>query len=129
LGGNRVVGTPLDGGGDGKPAVLLFFASWCAPCQSEVPMIAAAYRAERSGRIAVIGVDGRDPTGEALAFVHKSGVTFPVADDGDYQVTEGLYAFNGDPDAVFINANGTIEHIVHGPITRAEFVGWERRLR
>src|ERR1039458_2430434 len=77
---------------------------------------------------AVIGVDGNDPTGDALKFAHESGVTFPVAVDPYYQVTEGLYYFSGDPDAVFINGNGTIEHIVRGPITRSELVTWERRL-
>jgi cytochrome c biogenesis protein CcmG, thiol:disulfide interchange protein DsbE len=128
LGGGGQVGTPADGGGDGRPAVLLFFASWCAPCQSEVPAVAAVYRAQKHDRIPVIGVDGMDPTREALSFDHRSGVTFPVAADSDYTVTEGLYGFDGDPDAVFINAQGTIEHIVHGPITRSVLLAWERRL-
>jgi hypothetical protein len=48
--------------------------------------------------------------------------------DPDYRVTEGLYYFVGDPDAVFINGDGTIAHIVRGPITRAQLVTWERRL-
>ena len=76
----------------------------------------------------MIGVDGNDPTSDALAFVHKSGVTFPVAADPDYQVTEGLYYFTGEPDAVFINGNGTIAHIARGPVTRSELLTWERRL-
>lgn len=129
LGGGGKVGTPANGGGDGKPAVLVFFASWCTPCQTEVPAIAAAYRHQAgSGRVAVIGVDGNDPTSAALAFVHESGVTFPVVVDPDFQVTEGLYYFSGDPGAVFINGNGTIDHIVRGPITRSDLLTWERRL-
>jgi peroxiredoxin len=125
LGGGETVGLS----DDGSPAVLVFFASWCTPCRAEVPAIAAVYRAQGSGRrVSVIGVDGLDPTNKALAFVRGSHVTFPVAVDADYQVTEGLYYFDGDPDAVFVNANGTIAHIVHGPITAAELVTWERRL-
>ncbi len=129
LGEGAPVGTPTDGGGNGRPAVLLFFASWCAPCQSEVPAIAAAYRAQGRDRVPLIGVDGMDPAPQALAFVRRSKVSFPVAQDSSYMVTEGLYGFNGDPDAVFINADGTIEHIVHGPITAAQLRSWERRLR
>jgi cytochrome c biogenesis protein CcmG, thiol:disulfide interchange protein DsbE len=129
LGGSGMVGTPADGGGGGKPAVLVFFASWCTPCQAEIPAIAATFRHQsKKSRVQVIGVDGEDPVNQALRFVHSSGVTFPVVADSDYQVTEGLYYFRGDPDAVFINGNGVIAHIVRGPITSAELLTWEHRL-
>jgi cytochrome c biogenesis protein CcmG/thiol:disulfide interchange protein DsbE len=133
LGGGGTVGTPADGGAGGRPAVLVFFASWCSPCQAEVPAIETAYRNQqlRGGklaRIALIGIDTADPTSDALAFVHKSRVTFPVGADRVYDVTEGSYYFNGDPDAVFIDGNGTIVHISHGAITAAQLVHWEDRL-
>lgn len=134
LGGGGTVGTPKDGGGGGRPAVLVFFASWCAPCQVEMPALSTAYRSQQHhggklARIALIGVDTADPTTQALAFVHKSKVGFPVAADRTYDVTEGSYYFNGDPDAVFIDGNGTIVHISHGAITAAELVHWESKLR
>ena len=66
-----------------------------------------------------------DPTGRPCRFVHQSGVTFPVGADPDYRVTEGLYAFIGDPDAVFVDGNGTIVRIVHGAITASQLRRWE----
>ena len=79
LEGQGAVGTPATGGGGGRPAVLVFFASWCVQCHTEIPAIADAYRHQAGGhRVSVIGIDGMDPTGDALAFVRKSGVTFPV---------------------------------------------------
>jgi cytochrome c biogenesis protein CcmG/thiol:disulfide interchange protein DsbE len=133
LGGGGTVGTPTDGGAGGRPAVLVFFASWCSPCQAEMPALSAEYRLEQRhggklAEIALIGVDTADPTTQALAFVHKSGVTFPVGADRTYDVTEGSYYFNGDPDAVFIDGNGTIVHISHGAITAAQLVHWESQL-
>jgi thiol-disulfide isomerase/thioredoxin len=133
LGGHGTVGTPEDGGGNGRPAVLVFFASWCAPCQAEMPALASAYSAQQrhGGKlagIAVIGVDTADPPSQALVFVHKSMVTFPVAADRVFIVTEGTYFFDGDPDAVFIDGDGTIVHITRGAITPAQLVHWEDKL-
>ncbi len=129
LGGHGTVGVPADGGGNGRPAVLVFFASWCPPCRTEIPALARAYRDQPPRtRIPVIGVDGMDPTAAALSFVHRSGVRFLVAADPLYRVTEGIYAFNGDPNAVFIRADGTIARIVHGPITAAQLAAFERDL-
>ncbi len=131
--GDGHVGTPTDGGGHGVPAVLLFFASWCGPCQDEIPAIATAVRQQQGAggplsKVAVIGVDTLDPRANALAFVRRAGVGFPVADDSQAEVTNGLYAFTGDPEAVYIAADGRIVHIQYGPTTPAELNTWEHRL-
>lgn len=133
LGGGGRVGVPADGGGDGHPAVIVFFASWCGPCQKELPGLAGTYRREqetgsRLARVAMIGVDGNDPAGKALAFVHRSGVTFPVGADRTYTVTEGLFYFTSLPESVFVEGDGTIAGIHYGGLTRSELVDWQRRL-
>jgi cytochrome c biogenesis protein CcmG, thiol:disulfide interchange protein DsbE len=129
LGGRSTVGIPADGGGDGRPAVLVFFASWCPPCRVEIPAVARVYRDQPArSRVAIIGVDGMDAPAAALGFVRSSGVTFPVAVDARYSVTEALYALTGEPDAVFVAGDGTIARIVHGPITAEQLVAWERAL-
>jgi|HubBroStandDraft_5_1064220.scaffolds.fasta_scaffold254331_2 thiol-disulfide isomerase/thioredoxin len=132
VGGSGQVGTPSTGGGDGHPAVLLFFASWCGPCQGEVPALAKTVsrqvkRGGRLSRVVVIGVDSADPI-NGVSFVHKSGVSFPVANDLNLEVTNGLYYFTGDPEAVYIYGDGTIAGITYGPTTPSQLVSWEQRL-
>jgi thiol-disulfide isomerase/thioredoxin len=129
LDGRGTVGVPADGGGDGRPAVLIFFASWCPPCRAELPALARFYRDQpEHDRVPLIGIDGMDPRAAAFAFVRASGVRFPVGLDSVYSVTEGRYALTAEPDAVFITARGTIARIVHGPITPAQLRSDERGL-
>jgi thiol-disulfide isomerase/thioredoxin len=126
------VGVPADGGGHGRPAVVLFFASWCAPCRAEIPALARIYRQQQASRsplakVALLGVDTADPEPNALNFVRSSGVTFPVAADAQYVVID-RYGFVGDPDAVFVEGNGTVAGIEEGPLSAASLVSWEHRL-
>jgi peroxiredoxin len=128
------VSVPGDGGGNGTPAVLLFFGAWCSSCRQELPPLAAAVtRQDKAGgalaKIRVIGVDSFDTTSTAKSFIHGEGVTFPVASDPSASITSGLFFFRGDPYAVFVNGEGTIKKIVAGAqLTPSSFTADERAL-
>ncbi len=127
------VGTPMSGGGNGKPVVLLFMGDWCTVCHSEIPPLAAKVKELRSGHsalrhLAVVGVDSEDTLSDALSFIKTSGVTFPVGDDASAHVMSGLYGFEGDPYAVFVEGNGTIMTIHPGPLSPSLLVRLAQRL-
>jgi cytochrome c biogenesis protein CcmG, thiol:disulfide interchange protein DsbE len=103
----------------GRPLIVNFFASWCAPCQKETPLIARFYRA-RGGRVPVVGIDVNDSAHAALSFVHRSGVTYPVAVDPMPMRTATAYNLPGLPATFFLNARHTIVKRVFGPVTEAE---------
>jgi peroxiredoxin len=132
--GSSQVSVPADGGSNGTPAVLLFFGNWCPSCHQELPPLAAAVQQQdKAGgalaKIRVIGVDSEDSVGSAKSFIKSAGVTFPVAYDPDTTVTSGLFYFRGDPYAVFVKGDGTIERIVAGAqLTPASFTADERAL-
>jgi thiol-disulfide isomerase/thioredoxin len=102
----------------GRPVIVNFFASWCAPCQKQTLLIARFYRA-RGGRVFVIGIDVNDSAHAALSFIHKSGVTYPVAVDPMPMKTATAYNLPGLPATFFLNARHTIVKRVFGPVTEA----------
>jgi thiol-disulfide isomerase/thioredoxin len=132
--GSSQVSVPSDGGGNGTPAVLLFFGNWCPSCHQELPPLAAVVaRQDKSGgalaKIRVIGVDSEDSLDSAKSFIKSAGVTFPVAYDPDTTVTSGLFYFRGDPYAVFVKGDGTIQKIVPGAqLTPSSLTADERAL-
>jgi peroxiredoxin len=108
-------------GGTGTPTVLLFFGAWCTACHSELPPLAAAVRTQNAAggplsHIEVLGVDSLDKTSAAQNFIRTAGAGFPVAYDRNDNITSGDFWFTGDPYAVFVNADGSINRIVRGDV-------------
>jgi cytochrome c biogenesis protein CcmG, thiol:disulfide interchange protein DsbE len=68
---------------EGKPVWLDFMASWCAPCQDELPLMNDfASRYEETGLV-VIAVDVQEAEATVAAFVESVGATFPIGLDPD----------------------------------------------
>jgi cytochrome c biogenesis protein CcmG/thiol:disulfide interchange protein DsbE len=100
----------------GRPLIINFFASWCAPCQRETPLIARFYRAEH-GRVTVLGVDVNDSSSAGLAFVHKTGVGYPVVADPAPMAATLAYGVVALPQTFFLNAQHRIVKRVISAVT------------
>jgi cytochrome c biogenesis protein CcmG, thiol:disulfide interchange protein DsbE len=103
----------------GRPVIVNFFASWCTPCRKETPLLAKFFRA-RHGRVTVIGIDVSDQAAAALAFVHRSGVTYPVATEPASDSTVIAYDLPGLPATFFLDGHHRIVKRVYGAVTQAE---------
>ena len=70
----------------GKTVVIDFWATWCAPCEFQIPVLNEFYAAHReAGNVEVLGISvDEDGSEEVNAWVEERGVTYPIlmGDDG-----------------------------------------------
>lgn len=91
----------------GTPTVINFWASWCAPCREELPLLAKAHRAY-GDKLRVLGVDFDDSAPDAaLELAERSGVTYPLLSDPD-ATAKAPFKVIGLPQTVFVDAQGTM---------------------
>jgi len=101
----------------GKPAVLWFWAPWCATCQREAPGVAEAARANSA--VTFVGVAALDQVPAMQEFVDTYDIGFftNIADvDGDVWQRFGVTA---QPAFAFVGADGAVD-VVRGTLSEGD---------
>ena len=108
----------------GKPVVLNFWATWCGPCQSEMPAFDKMYQ-QYSDQVTFLMVnvtDGsRDTVESVTSFYKNSGYTFPIYFDTTLEasMTYGAYSI---PLTFFIDAEGNLLYNQMGAISEEALI-------
>jgi cytochrome c biogenesis protein CcmG/thiol:disulfide interchange protein DsbE len=99
----------------GKPVVLNFWATWCAPCWEEHPILVANARMLQPN-VQFLGVVFQDEESKILGFLQQRGSSYPTVVD-DKGKTAIAYGIGGVPETFFLDANGVIAAKVNGPMS------------
>lgn len=98
----------------GKPVVVNFWASWCAPCVAEHPLLIELVR--ETG-VMLVGINNKDQAANARRFLGRYGNPFThvgVDASGRAAIDWGVY---GMPETFVLDGEGRIRYKHIGPIT------------
>ena len=99
----------------GKPLWIVFWATWCTPCQEEASDIRAAYHAHE-GNLAVLAIDVQEPVEAARAFAVKNDLDYTIGLDPTAAI-KTLYGGWAMPSHFFVGADGVIRDRYIGQMT------------
>jgi peroxiredoxin len=93
----------------GKVLILDFWATWCVPCQVEIPGFVDLYRTYQSAGLEVVGVSVLDDFKKVRPFVQQHGMNYTVLDGNDRDDVEKTFGpFVGLPTTLVIGRDGSI---------------------
>lgn len=104
----------------GRPLLINFFASWCAPCRAELPDLAAAH-ATYGDRVDFVGVDFQEISeAEAAKLLWETGVTYQIMEDPQGLLLQELGGLPTMPTTIFVSADSEIVDRHHGLILESQ---------
>ncbi|MCW5881498.1 MAG: redoxin domain-containing protein [Anaerolineae bacterium] len=101
----------------GKPVVVNFWATWCAPCKFEMPHFQTAYQKYKDQGLVILAVDIKTDNGEPAVrkFVQDLGITFPTPFDTTGDI-EAAYRVKAYPTTYFVGRDGKLKEVKRGAI-------------
>jgi cytochrome c biogenesis protein CcmG/thiol:disulfide interchange protein DsbE len=100
----------------GKPLWIVFWATWCTPCQQEARDIRVSYHAHRDDDLAVLAIDVQEPAAAVREYALSHDLDYAIGLDPTAAV-KALYGAWGLPVHFFLDGNGVIRDRYFGQMT------------
>ncbi len=105
----------------GRPVLLNFWATWCAPCIEEMPLLAGAAAQFDEQGLAVLLIDVGEELDLVRSFVEERGLDLPVALDMNNE-TAYAYRVSAYPTSVLIDTAGRVVDVHRGAFTDGDML-------
>jgi len=110
----------------GSAVLLDFWATWCAPCRAQAPIVDQLSRRWHDKGVVVVGVNTDLPDqGDPRAFAMSHGLTYPIVHDATGEASRA-FAVESLPTLVVVSRTGKITAVRTGVTDDAEL---ERLIR
>lgn len=98
----------------GHPSWINCFATWCEPCNEEMPTIVSIARRYAGRGLRVLGISMSESASVLPAFIKRYAIPFPVVLDHE-QATK-VWGITDIPTSIFLDANGVVRQVHLGEL-------------
>jgi thiol-disulfide isomerase/thioredoxin len=91
----------------GKPVMVNFWATWCAPCQYEMPELKAAYQQYQGQGLVIVGVNLGEQSATVKKYLQEKDYSWPNVLDPNGTI-KSAYNVIGYPTSIFIDREGIV---------------------
>ena len=93
----------------GKVVIVDFWASWCAPCRQEFPVLERLHRTYAAQGLAVVGVSVDNDVANVRSFLRRTPAGFVIAHD-PRKVAAARYGGTAMPSSYVVDRRGVVRH-------------------
>jgi peroxiredoxin len=98
----------------GKVVLINFWATWCKPCEDEMPAMEKLYRTLRSDGFELIAISVDDEVAAVATFRERLGLSFPILMDTGKEVASAYQTFRF-PETFLVGRDGIVVERYIGP--------------
>jgi len=107
----------------GEVVLLNFWATWCAPCRTEMPLLQSTFDSLSNQGFVVLGIDFAEPADLVASFGDEFGLSFPLLLDPGGKIQQ-QYKVRGYPTTVVLDREGRIQSYHIGILTHSQLDGY-----
>ena len=104
----------------GHPVIINFWASYCAPCRGETPLLEQFYQDHQAQQLVILGINEGEPTSTMSEYIQEYNVTYPILADRTLQFNAASsYDPVPLPRTYFIDKEGIVRASYPGALSPA----------